>query len=299
MRRKGIGLALLLACCSAVFIQAQKTASMRFNEVLVINANNFVDDYGERNGWFELYNNSPGTVNIAGCFLTNDRENKIKYMIPKGDVLTRIPPRQHVLFWADTQASRGTFHVNFTLSPDKENYLALYEPDGRTLIDEIIIPAGQRPDVSYGLESDGIGLWQEKAGILPKVTPSSNNRILDTNEKIDKFRQKDGLGAGMTLTAMSVVFVGLILLFFAFKCIGIAAVKASRHRAKQASGNEKQSHEPESGEVFAAIAAALYEVDEDVHDLENTVLTIRKVVRHYSPWNSKIYGLRGSLSTKK
>ena len=49
------------------------------------------------------------------------------------------------------------------------------------------------------------------------------------------------------------------------------------------------------GEVFAAIAAALYEVAEDVHDLENTVLTINRVARNYSPWNSKIYGVREAL----
>lgn len=48
----------------------------------------------------------------------------------------------------------------------------------------------------------------------------------------------------------------------------------------------------ESGEIFAAIGAALYEMSDDNHDIEHTVLTIRKVQRSYSPWSSKIYGLR-------
>ena len=46
------------------------------------------------------------------------------------------------------------------------------------------------------------------------------------------------------------------------------------------------------GEVLAAIFMALYEEQEVVHDYENTVLTIDRVVRNYSPWNSKFYGLR-------
>jgi len=47
----------------------------------------------------------------------------------------------------------------------------------------------------------------------------------------------------------------------------------------------------QSGEVFAAIAMAIYEVTE-LHDDENTILTIKNTVRNYSPWSSKIYSLR-------
>ena len=47
-----------------------------------------------------------------------------------------------------------------------------------------------------------------------------------------------------------------------------------------------------SGEVLAAISAAIYEMDQDVHDIESTILTIDEVKRKYSPWSSKIYGLR-------
>ena len=49
--------------------------------------------------------------------------------------------------------------------------------------------------------------------------------------------------------------------------------------------------EQDSGEVIAAIAAALVE-HLDAHDRESTILTINKVRRAYSPWSSKIYGLR-------
>jgi hypothetical protein len=46
------------------------------------------------------------------------------------------------------------------------------------------------------------------------------------------------------------------------------------------------------GEVLAAIFMALHEEQKVVHDYENTVLTMNRVVRNYSPWNSKFYGLR-------
>lgn len=293
MTRKKIGIIGLFTLLFSIGIQAQQVTSMRINEVLIINENNFVDDYGKQSGWIELYNNSAGTVNIGGCFLTDDPENPRKYPIPKGDILTKIPPGQHILFWADDMANRGTFHLNFKLDPTKENYIALYDTDGRTLVDEIRIPAGQKPDVSYGREVDG----QDKWTILSKVTPSTNNLTLDTNEKIDNFKINDAWGIGMTITAMTVVFIGLILLYLAFKVVGNAAISASQRRAAKASGKSEvdKSAEPVSGEVYAAIFTALYEATEDVHDIENTVLTINKVARNYSPWSSKIYGLREQL----
>jgi Na+-transporting methylmalonyl-CoA/oxaloacetate decarboxylase gamma subunit len=297
MKKTGffINFFILAACCN--LSHAQSISSMKLNEILVINENNFVDDYGQRSGWIELFNNSPGTVNIAGCYLTNDKNNPKKYMIPKGDVKTQIKPRQHVLFWADDKASRGTFHVNFELAPNKENYIAFYNTDGQTLLDEITVPAGQVEDISYGLETDGTGKWMT----LTKVTPDTNNKTLDSNEKIENFQKNDSWGIGMTMAAMFVVFMGLILLYFCFKLVGKIATKISKRNALKATGksvvpNKKATSDEHevTGEVIAAISAALYQMDNDVHDLENMIITIKNARLNYSPWSSKIYGLRQS-----
>ena len=289
MINKRIGVLLLFVLLVSFGAKAQRATSMRINEVLVINEDNFVDDYGKRHAWIELFNTSAGTVNIAGCYLTDDKNNPKKYPIPKGDVLTQIPPHQHTLFWADGEPDRGTFHVNFTLDPSKENYIALYDADGRTLIDEITVPAAQRPDVSYGRVIDGQEEWAQ----LTKVTPSTNNLTLDSNEKIENFKNNDSLGIGMTITAMAVVFLGLLLLYLIFKQVGKAAIAASKRNAEKAGAPVSASAPDEvSGEVFAAIATALYEMSDDNHDIEHTVLTIRKVRRAYSPWSAKIYSLR-------
>lgn len=289
MINKKIGVLLLFVLLVSFGAKAQRATSMRINEVLVINEDNFVDDYGKRHPWLELFNTSAASVNIAGCYLTDDKNNPTKYPIPKGDVKTIIPPRQHTLFWIDGEPSRGTFHVNFTFDPSKENYIALYDADGKTLIDEITIPASQRPDVSYGRVIDGQDEWAQ----LTKVTPDTNNLTLDSNEKIENFKRNDSLGIGMTITAMAVVFMGLLLLFLIFKQVGKTAIAASKRNAKKAGAAvSADSEEQVSGEIFAAIATALYEMNDDNHDIENTVLTIRKVRRTYSPWSSKIYSLR-------
>ncbi len=56
---------------------------------------------------------------------------------------------------------------------------------------------------------------------------------------------------------------------------------------------EEQIVENESEEeIVAAIGVALNLYLQASSDYENMVLTIQKVVRPYSPWSSKIYGLR-------
>lgn len=293
MIKKKIGILVLFATLFSLGINAQRATSMKINEVLVINENNYVDDYGKHSGWIEFFNSSAGTVDLKGCYITNDKDNLTKYMIPKGDVLTKIRPRQHTLFFADNNPGRGTFHVNFVLDPFMDNYIAIVDADGKTIIDEVTVPAGQIADASYGRLIDGEEEWAQ----LTKVTPSTNNLTLDSNEKIDNFKQNDSFGIGMTVSAMAVTFMGLLLLYLIFKQVGKISIAASKRNAKKAktgainADNDDLAGE-EAGEVFAAIATALYEVTEDVHDLENTVLTIHKVTRNYSPWSSKLYGLR-------
>lgn len=296
-KRFGILIALMAVVCSA--LNAQRATSMRINEVLVTNEQNFQDDYGLHNAWIELFNTSFATVNIEGCYLTNDKDNPTKYPIPKGDVLTQIKPRQHTLFWADGMPNKGTFHVNFTLDPNKENYIALYDSNGKTLIDEVTIPAGMLADQSYAREEDGKTKWVVKGGGEHSyVTPSTNNMTQDKNEKIENFKKHDADGFGMAIIAMSVVFCGLILLYISFKVVGNIAVKLGEKNAMKATGITDKAEAKEknlgshSGEEAAAIAMALHEFMNDAHDVEDMILTINKVKRTYSPWSSKIYTLR-------
>ena len=49
---------------------------------------------------------------------------------------------------------------------------------------------------------------------------------------------------------------------------------------------------------LAAIAIALYKYSESLYHNELMMLTINKVSKMYSPWNSKIYGLRQAPNRK-
>lgn len=271
------------------------------NEVLVDNQDNFQDDYGVHSGWVEIFNTSYNSVNLAGCYLKVSSEpgDTLSYFIPKGDVLTAISPRQHALFWADGAPRRGTFHTNFVLSKTRDNWVGLYD-SGRKLLDEVVVPAGVlKTDQSYARVSDGADQWEVKDDSETKyVTPSTNNQTLEGNPKMDKFEQHDSAGLGMTITAMTVVFIGLILLYISFRIIGKVAVKLRKRNAMKAQNvTDKQEAKERGlgeapGEVIAAISMALHEAQGADHDVEETILTISRVKRSYSPWSSKIYTLR-------
>lgn len=266
------------------------------NEVMVVNENSYMDSYGQRHPWIEIYNNTARTMDIGGCYLTNDPDHPKKYAIPRGDILTNVKPHQHVLFFADEMPLKGTFHLNFTLDSTKENWIGLYDNDGKTLLDEIVIPAGMQADQTFGYEKDGLKYDEDgnnTAQILDRVTPSSNNAILEENLKVKYLEENDPDGGLLTITSMLVVFLGLIVLYFFFKLSGnIAKGMSQRQLAKSGTLSAVRSHSHLSGEVLAAISAAIYEMKEDQHDIESTILTIHQVKRNFSPWNTKRQSLR-------
>ena len=293
-------LLLVLGVCSSCG-EKKSNNKLVLNEVLITNEGNFQDDYGMHSAWIEIFNRSYGSADLAGCYLkcSSQPGDTASYFIPKGDVLTLVKPRQHSLFWADGEARRGTFHTNFTLNPETQNWIGLYD-SGRNLLDQITIPAGAlQANQSYARISDAAEKWEVKDGSAEKyVTPSTNNKTIDSNAKMEKFEEHDSDGIGMSISAMSVVFCGLILLFIAFKIVGRVSVSLSKRNAMKAKGiTDKQEAKEKKlgeapGEIFAAIAMAMHEMQSDVHDVEDTVLTINRVKRSYSPLSSKIYTLR-------
>ncbi len=317
-------LAVLLSTTSAF---AQNISDMRLNEVVVTNTEGFVDDYGYRSGWIELFNTSYGTVNIAGCYLTDDPNNLTKYMIPKGDVLTQIKPRQHILFWADGIKEKGTFHLNFTLDGVKE--ILFVSADGRTIVDKVVLPQLDT-NQSYARKVDGEGTNKQESFVYQSInksmkakaniddpsvegwvvcanpTPSTNNITLDGVSKGAQLKEVDPYGLFLTISAMLVTFLSLIILYFIFKRIGKFHIQKKSANAKEATKTVANRDKADtsgqvSAETYAAISMAmhLYKIDNEAHDFENTILTIHKESKSYSPWSSKIYTLRETPQVNK
>jgi Na+-transporting methylmalonyl-CoA/oxaloacetate decarboxylase gamma subunit len=112
-------------------------------------------------------------------------------------------------------------------------------------------------------------------------------------ENVDLNNIIKGDGILISVVGYVVVFVALFLLF-----IFISNLKNVLNFLQRKKLREEGHHAAEfedldiSGEINAAIATALYLYMEEAHDIENAVLTIKRIKKDYSPWSSKLYGLR-------
>lgn len=314
MNKKGLFLILFAVILS--FTASAQHKGLRITEVMVENKSNITDEYGNRSAWIELYNTTRKSMQISTVFITNERvpegqtpDKSKMYVIPLNDKNTKIPHLQQAVFFADGDPWKGTFHTSFELVPGQENYIAIYDADGLTKLDEVIVPADLPADNSYArtieiedwhkIEDNTFkpSEWGFRNGQNKEsaITPGVNNQVIELNDKIEKFQRLDSSGVMLTIMAMAIVFSALILLSICFYVFG--KINANIARRNKAAAHGKPSEdiltdvEDDSSEAIAAITMALYQ-HLNAHDHENTILTINKVKRAYSPWSSKIYSLR-------
>ena len=141
------------------------------------------------------------------------------------------------------------------------------------------------PDVENNMVSDVV------------VPESKIARKMTQAEKNDNAAVNDSWGGAITIIAMCIVISALAvlsILFLIFGKVSEAILTAKKRKAKQAAGHEfnEEHRDLMPGEVIAAIALALSQHFGEGHDKEETILTIRRLQKAYSPWNSKIYNLR-------
>jgi len=125
------------------------------------------DEPGEFPDWIEIYNGTPGTIDLEGMYLTDDFQDLTKWQIDAG---VSIEPGQYLIFYADDDGTQGVYHTSYKLSISGET-IALVDSDGKTIIDSILFDK-QFEDVSYGRFPDGGNSWS----FQQSPTPGSPNQ---------------------------------------------------------------------------------------------------------------------------
>ncbi|MBP5373520.1 MAG: lamin tail domain-containing protein [Bacteroidales bacterium] len=297
MTRKRV-LAILLLFLAATGIKAQNVSDLIISEVLPCpDSTGRLDGYGRRSPWVEIMNTSTGTVNFGGCFLTDDRNNLKKSLIPKWDRSTKVGPRQVVLIWASGNSSEGTYYAG--IRPEAGKTIYLVSNDGRTIIDSLTIPVGLPAGKSVQKMARDLRQMEfeacEEAGVPSPASPNGNQ---DSASKAQQMAISDPHGFTLAVVSIAVVFCALAILWFLFWLLferraarkAAPAAKRGTPDGEVAAAIALALDMEESGDDYAAIAAALHlYLSESVHDLEPGFVTIRRTP---SGWDNKALGFR-------
>lgn len=303
----------LLTATSAMYGQGAK--NIVINEVLTNNTASIQDEFGEHQAWIELENVSFTTYNIRGMYLTTDRSvlnpdmsvpERIKRMsiIPSGDERTSVGGRQHVVFFGNSNPAQGKLHLSLKVPMSEPVWIALYNGNAVELIDSVTVPA-LNANESYARQGDK---WVVKSA--KNVTPGIENFIKTDESKDAKLKREDPHGFGITLLAMGIVFTCLAVLFVFFTLFGLlmrhletAKKVANQHPIKPITKTVEKTAEighktgviMQDGlkskgidkEVYiAVIGMALKQYEDDVHDVESGIITIKQ---KSSSWNDEFH----------
>ena len=305
MRHSRIFILSILSLFAASSLHSQNMSDLLIGEVLVENTDGILDGSGQRNGWIELFNTSNGTVKFGGCYLSDDKTDLRKYHIPTTDRAAQLGPRQSVVFFTSGDSSQGTFYTNFKLR--KGSTLYLVSNDGKTIIDQVEIPADLPADHSVMRVPTGVKAMDFVDRISGNPTPGSYNGDVDAKSKSEVMKEKDPHGWVLTLIAVMVVFTALLILSFIFGRIGNYHKGSKTEKPKKVKKAKKVKEgeiNPEiaaaismalsqefGGEVYAAIALALHDyIGGGVHDQESFILTINPTPG--STWADKAQNFR-------
>ena len=291
---------LVVAILTAAGLHAQNVSDLIISEALAVpDSTGILDDYGRRSAWVELFNKSTGTVSFGGCFLTDDRSQLKKSLIPKSDLRTKLGPRQSVILFCSGNGQDGTFYAGFTLEPGKTVYLV--SNDGRTIIDSLAIPAGipagkSVVKLAQDLRQQDFQPQQQSAVPSPGMLNGDQNAAT----KAQAMAETDPHGWTLTLVSVSVVFCALAILWFLFWLFFDRPAKQAAKAKALAAAPKTVKGTPDAevaaaialaldmeagGDDYAAIATAVHlYLNDAIHDIEPGFITIR---RSESAWDSK------------
>ena len=101
--------------------QEQGITPVRINEVSGAN-DSYIDEYGKKGDWLELYNTTGEEVDVEGMYLTDNPDKPTKYQITKGktNAQTVIPAHGHLIIWCDNKRATTDhgLHASFKISDD-------------------------------------------------------------------------------------------------------------------------------------------------------------------------------------
>lgn len=300
-------LSMMVVSC-AVTVFGQGARNIVINEVMTSNTQSIEDEFGQREAWIELANTSFSTYNVRGMYITTNPKaldtslsapERIALMniIPNGDDRTNLGGRKYLLLFCNSNPAHGKLHLSVPVGTQDSTLVALFNGNGVELIDKVMVPPLNENE-SYARTGDGSWVVKSPEG----VTPGHDNNIQSNagGSKMDDFKENDPHGFAMAVMAMGIVFLCLALLWIFFTVFGMImrhidtakkvanaqpikpitkTVEMTAEIGRKTSNILQEGFDMKGIDMetyMAVIGMALRQYEDDVHDVESGIITIKQ-----------------------
>jgi hypothetical protein len=122
-----------------------------FNEIMAKNDAAVMDQNGEYDDWIELYNTSNHRINLSDLYLSDDKNDKLKWKFPAN---VSIDSHSELVVWTDMDTTQQGLHSNFKLAAAGDS---VYLSNSAGFVIDSVYFGPQSPDISYFRCPNGIG----------------------------------------------------------------------------------------------------------------------------------------------
>ena len=257
-----------------------------------------INEAFKRNDWIELYNTTDSDIDAAGLYVSDDRDDPLKYQIPSGAINTIIPAHGHLILWADKLNPVTQLHTPFKLgnndgecvlvtSSDEfvSNNASFFEahPALKTFAD-CLTYGEHKGDESVGRYPDGANVFYKM--FRPTIARVNMSHPFDTylgvDEGIMDFRQSEfalALMGGWNWMSHPFVSALPVNTFkdYANQIVGQTLEASYSSESKQMEGSLKAL---ESGQLYK-----IEMEEEHTYDFDGQVSASARTVSLRSGWN--------------
>lgn len=177
-------LSLCLLGCLFFSVIHHADSQIVINEYSSANWKQFEDDHADFEDWIELYNTAASPVDLSGYGLSDDENEKGKFVFSAG---TTMSPKSFLLIWCSGRNTQenGAVHASFKLSQTKKNkeLVVLSNPSGNVVqqieLDKTAVHQ------SMCRATDGSANWRVCTAPTPDATNVGSEQYLDFADKPD------------------------------------------------------------------------------------------------------------------
>ena len=166
---------------------AMGASPLRINEVSAGN-DIFINDYGKKSDWVELYNTSDQDISLDGLYLSDNRSKPQKYQMKQGVV----PAHGTCIIWCDDKDSFSQLHAPFKLENADGACVSIQAADGSWA--DCVEYLEQGKWQTFGRYPDGGNM----ANILNQPTIDKSNKLGMT--EFNAITSNEWLGRENTIT---------------------------------------------------------------------------------------------------